>query len=277
MSADQAAAKIIENCDRRRTRRDFRLRQGPIQRVKERSPCPLFTNDHDDNTPQTMFNNSSVTSAWGQPAQNQQQQPATNAFGQPATTPAFGATNGKPLPINSFRAPCEQSHTAFSGGAFGQPQPQPQPQQQQQQPANPMFGGLGGTSGTPASGNTGFGAWRVPFQVLNAESSLSLGGFGTPANNATGNSIFGAPKPTTGFGAFGGGGTSFGAAGNAFGGTTGAGTAGTGTGIFGPQPNNTTSSAFGGTTGGMFGAKPATTTAFGTVASEYTRLAIVPL
>lgn len=89
-----------------------------------------------------------------------------------------------------------------------------------------------------------------------------LGGFGTNTNTAaTGNSMFGAPKPTTGFGgfgtttgttsAFGGGGT------GAFGGAP-TGTNNTGGGIFGAQPTNNTTSAFGGTGTGLFGAKPAT-------------------
>jgi hypothetical protein len=51
-----------------------------------------------------MFGNN-VTSTWGQPQQNQQQQQGTSAFGQPAATSAFGTGNGKSLSINSFRAP----------------------------------------------------------------------------------------------------------------------------------------------------------------------------
>ncbi|KAF7981731.1 hypothetical protein HWV62_32335 [Athelia sp. TMB] len=167
-----------------------------------------------------------VTSTWGQPAQQPQQN--TSAFGQPS---AFG-----------------------SGGAFGQTQ-------QQQPQANPMFGNVNPTPST--SGTTG--------------------GFGAFANNnanqgATSGGLFGAPKPATGFGAFGGGTTStFGNAGggSAFGSTANAGNNTTGGGLFGQPAATNTTGAFG-SGGGLFGQnKPATafgasttpTTGFGTDAA----------
>jgi nuclear pore complex protein Nup98-Nup96 len=87
-------------------------------------------------------------------------------------------------------------------------------------------------------------------------------------NNASG-SVFGAPKPATGFGAFGGGGTSaFGTGGTgAFGGTT------TAPSAFG-QPSASTSTntggVFGGASGGnnIFGQKPANSV-FGATASTF--------
>lgn len=114
-----------------------------------------------------------------------------------------------------------------SNGTFGQPQ--------QPQTANPMFGNLG----TPSTGTSAFS------------------GFGQPATQpATTASAFGAPKPTSGFGAFGGGGTNaFGGGTGAFGSTTTA--PATGTGVFG---SSNTGGAFG-SAGGLFGpSKPATTT-----------------
>ncbi|KAJ3928055.1 MAG: nucleoporin autopeptidase-domain-containing protein [Lentinula lateritia] len=161
-----------------------------------------------------MFGNNAITSSWANPQQNQQQQQqqqGTSAFGQPT---AFGSTG-----------------FGSSTGTFGQPQQQPQ--------ANPMFGGLGGTS------NTGTGAF---------------GAFGGATNQASTNSgsVFGAPKPATGFGAFGGGGTSsFGGGGTSAFGNTGQNT----TSAFG-QPANT--GAFGGGTGGSIFGQPKTTSAFGT-------------
>ncbi|KAJ3985756.1 nucleoporin autopeptidase-domain-containing protein [Lentinula detonsa] len=160
-----------------------------------------------------MFGNNAITSSWANPQQNQQpqQQQGTSAFGQPT---AFGSTG--------FGA---------STGAFGQPQQQPQ--------ANPMFGGLGGTS------NTGTGAF---------------GAFGGANNQASSNtsSVFGTAKPATGFGAFGGGGTSaFGGGGTSAFGNTGQ----TTTNTFG-QP--ATTSAFGGGTGGSIFGQPKTNSAFGT-------------
>ncbi|KAL4245762.1 nucleoporin GLFG family protein [Abortiporus biennis] len=122
-----------------------------------------------------------------------------------------------------------------SGGAFGQQQPQQQPQ------ANPMFGNLGAGTSTAGAGTSGFGA-------------------------GTGGGLFGAPKPATGFGAFGGGGTgtsTFGS-GGAFGSTT-AGTSGTGTGVFGSQPGTSGTSTFG--SGGLFGG-PKPTTSFGTTTQQ---------
>ncbi|KII95281.1 hypothetical protein PLICRDRAFT_208927 [Plicaturopsis crispa FD-325 SS-3] len=174
-----------------------------------------------------MFGQNSVTSSWGQPQQNQQQQqPAGgSAFGQPS---AFGSGGG-----------------AFgSGGAFGQNQ-----QQQQQPAANPMFGGLGGTSNTGAFGSTN-----------NAQT-----------NNA--NPLFGASKPATGFGAFGGGGGTFGG-GGAFGASTSTPASGSGGGIFGQANTNAGTSTFGG--GGLFGQnKPAT--GFGATTTNQTDVAVAPV
>ncbi|KAI0638585.1 nucleoporin autopeptidase-domain-containing protein [Trametes polyzona] len=94
------------------------------------------------------------------------------------------------------------------------------------------------------------------------------GAFGSTNTSNTGGGLFGQPKPATGFGAFGGGGTTafgsttpaapaFGSGGGAFGSTTGTTGTTTGTGgLFGSQPSTSTG-AFGG--GGLFGAnKPAT-------------------
>ncbi|KAF9780056.1 nucleoporin autopeptidase-domain-containing protein [Thelephora terrestris] len=144
-------------------------------------------------------------STWG----NQQQgQPSGSAFGQPGgfgQTGAFGQTPG----------------------TFGQQQQQPQQQQPQQQPAaNPMFGGFGTNPSTTQT--TGFGA--------------TGGAFGQPPSNTT--SVFGAPKPATGFGSTG----AFGSTG--FGTTAGT----TTTSAFG-QPSTSTTGAFGNT--GIFGNKPA--------------------
>ncbi|KAE9404840.1 hypothetical protein BT96DRAFT_955485 [Gymnopus androsaceus JB14] len=120
---------------------------------------------------------------------------------------------------SAFGQPSAFGSTGFgsSTGAFGQPQ--------QQQPANPMFGGLG--------------------------SSTTPGG----ANQAS-SSVFGAPKPATGFGAFGGGGT------GAFGstGTSAFGNTGQSTSAFGQPANN---SAFGSTTGSSIFGQPKATSAFG--------------
>ncbi|KAJ4479117.1 nucleoporin autopeptidase-domain-containing protein [Lentinula aciculospora] len=159
-----------------------------------------------------MFGNNAITSSWANPQQNQQQQQqqqqGTSAFGQPS---AFGSTG-----------------FGSSTGAFGQPQQQP--------PANPMFGGLGGTS------NTGTGA------------------FGTRANNQASTntgSVFGATKPAAGFSAFGGGGTgAFGGGGTSAFGNTGQ----TTTNAFG-TPANT--GAFGGGTGSSIFGQSKTTSAFG--------------
>ncbi|KAH7909456.1 nucleoporin autopeptidase-domain-containing protein [Hygrophoropsis aurantiaca] len=119
-----------------------------------------------------------------------------------------------------------------AAGAFGQPQ-------QQQPQANPMFGGLGTStnSGTSAFGTFGQNAAQQP---------------------AANTSVFGAPKPASGFGAFGGGNSTFGA-GGAFGASnSNTGTPGTGSSLFGntsTPATNTSNSAFG---GGMFGQnKPA--------------------
>ena len=152
-------------------------------------------------------------------------------------------------------------HAAFgSGGAFGQQQPQ-QPQ------ANPMFGGLGGTSTAGAAPTSGFGMWTFELtQSASNSYSQGSGAFGSTNTANTGTGLFGAPKPaTTGFGAFGGGGTSTGAfgGGGAFGTNPGA---STGTGMFGGAQNTGTTSAFGG--GSIFGNKPAT--AFGPTAGKQT-------
>ncbi|KAI0711054.1 nucleoporin autopeptidase-domain-containing protein [Cerioporus squamosus] len=118
-----------------------------------------------------------------------------------------------------------------------------------------MFGNLGGTGTGTGTTGTGFG-----------------GAFGA---NASGGGAFGAPKPATGFGAFGGGTSTFGSntGTSAFGGggtgafgstaNAGAGT-GTGTGLFGSQPSTSTN-AFGG--GGMFGQPKPATGAFGATAT----------
>ncbi|EIN10946.1 hypothetical protein PUNSTDRAFT_119779 [Punctularia strigosozonata HHB-11173 SS5] len=152
-----------------------------------------------------MFGNNAITSTWGQPNNNNQQQQGTSAFGQPANS-AFGGGG------------------AFgSGGAFGQPQ-----QQQQTPAANPMFGSFGTpAANTSQPGTSGFGA----FGQNNASTTGAFGakpatGFG--AFGGTGTSTFGsggafgnttAPQPaatgvfgqpSTSTGAFGGGGSLFG-------------------------------------------------------------------
>ncbi|KAI6135156.1 hypothetical protein EV401DRAFT_884577 [Pisolithus croceorrhizus] len=116
-----------------------------------------------------------------------------------------------------------------SNGTFGQPQ--------QPQAANPMFGNIG----TPSTGTSTFGS------------------FGQPTTQpATTTSAFGAPKPASGFGAFGGGGTNaFGTGTGTFGSTTTA--PATGTGIFG---SSNTGGTFG-TGGGLFGQNKPATTNFG--------------
>ncbi|KAH8092457.1 hypothetical protein BXZ70DRAFT_993337 [Cristinia sonorae] len=146
----------------------------------------------------------------------------TSTWGQPQQNQQQGTSAfGQPAATSTFG-----TAGAFgSGGAFGQ-----QPQQQQQPQANPMFGGLGTTNTTtPTFGSTG--------------------AFGATNNASTGTSLFGAPKPATGFGAFSGG---TGAFGNNTAGTS------TGTGLFGGATNTNTAGtgAFGGTS--LFGApKPA--------------------
>ena len=82
---------------------------------------------------------------------------------------------------------------------------------------------------------------------------LRKGAFGAANNNTTGG-VFGAPKPATGFGAFGGGGTSaFGGGGGAFGSTGNA----PNTGVFG-QPSTSTSAFGAPSNNALFGAnKPA--------------------
>ncbi|KAI9574825.1 nucleoporin autopeptidase-domain-containing protein [Boletus coccyginus] len=118
--------------------------------------------------------------------------------------------------------------SAFGSGAFGSTNAFGQ--QPQQPAANPMFG----TSNTGTSAFSAFGQ----------------------NNTSTGNSAFGAPKPTTGFGAFGGGTSAFGGGGNAFGGTPATGTSGTN--VFGSTAPST-GGAFGGGSS-LFGQpKPATT------------------
>lgn len=91
---------------------------------------------------------------------------------------------------------------------------------------------------------------------------LSPGGFGS-TNTSNSGGLFGAPKPATGFGAFGGGTSTFGGGTGGMG-STAAGTS-TGTGLFGTQ-NTGGTNAFG---SGLFGnAKPATNT-FGSTTREF--------
>ncbi|KAL4076294.1 nucleoporin autopeptidase-domain-containing protein [Scleroderma citrinum] len=130
---------------------------------------------------------------------------------------------------------------AFGSGAFGSTSAFGQPQQQQ--PANPMFGTTNTTT--------------TPF-----------GGFGqtTAQPTTTAASVFGAPKPATGFGAFGGGTSGFGGGTNAFGSTNTTATTGTGTGTGMFGSNTGTTGAFG-AGAGMFGQNKPTTTGFGTAAA----------
>ena len=130
-----------------------------------------------------------------------------------------------------------------------------------------MFGGLGGTSTTPAAPASGFG---TRLSLVHVDMDLELpptGAFGGSNTATPGNGLFGAPKPATGFGAFGGpaAGTSAGTfgGGGAFG-TTPAAT--TSTGLFGGAQPTGSSSAFGGTGNSIFGAKPAA--GFGTTAGK---------
>ncbi|KAH7926776.1 hypothetical protein BV22DRAFT_1111472 [Leucogyrophana mollusca] len=148
-----------------------------------------------------------------------------------------------------------QPNTFGSGGAFGATTGAfGQPQQQQPQ-ANPMFGGLG-TAGN--SGNSAFGAF----------------GQNTAQQPAANNSVFGAPKPATGFGAFGGGTSTFGT-GGAFGATNNnAGTSATGGGLFGTSSTNTnTGGAFG---TGLFGQNKAAT-GFGTTTNTANQENVAPV
>lgn len=116
----------------------------------------------------------------------------------------------------------------------------------------------------------------VVSSVLIRSGLVVVGAFGSTNTSNAGGGLFGQPKPTTGFGAFGGGGTfgstaaapapAFGG-GGAFGSSTPAAGTSTGTGLFGSQPSTSTS-AFGGGGGGLFGAnKPAT--GFGTTPSKW--------
>lgn len=142
-----------------------------------------------------------------------------------------------------------------AGGGFGQnPQQQQQPQQPQQ--ANSMFGNLTpNPNPTPAAGGSTFGL-SISFSSHNLFlTRTSLGAFGGGSNNP---SMFGAPKPATGFGAFGGGGASaFGGGGGTFGSAGPSQPAAPSTNLFGQQ--GTSGGAFG---AGTFGGKPATS-AFG--------------
>ncbi|KAG6828653.1 hypothetical protein H0H92_007122 [Tricholoma furcatifolium] len=133
-------------------------------------------------------------------------------------------------PASAFGAP--SAFGSAGTGAFGQAQPAQQPQ------ANPMFGNL--SAPAPAT-NTGFGAF---------------GATNTSQSN-TANPMFGGAKPSTGFGAFGGGTSAFGG-GGAFGQSNTA--SGSGTGAFGQPTTTATTSAFGGGGGNpMFGANKPTT------------------
>ncbi|KAK7696147.1 hypothetical protein QCA50_000798 [Cerrena zonata] len=168
-----------------------------------------------------MFGNNGISSSWGQPQQNQQQQ-APSAFGQPAAgTSAFGTGTS----------------TFGSGGAFGQPA---QPQ------ANPMFGSPA-TTGTGGFGSAGFGSTPA----ANTGTSMfgqpkpagGFGGFGGGTTSGTsafggggGTSAFGAANTGTGTGLFGSS-TANTSTGSAFGGGSG--------GLFGGAK---TASAFGTTT-----------------------------
>ncbi|KAF7302186.1 Peptidase S59 domain-containing protein [Mycena indigotica] len=173
-------------------------------------------------------------STWGNNQQSQPQQQQSSVFGQPS---AFGQTGTSST--TATNNPVNQQ-PAFGGGssAFGQPQ------QQQQQPTNSIFGG-GATGGTTGA-----------FGAFGANNNNNNNG----QTNAV-NPVFGGAKPATGFGAFGGGGTSAFGGGGAFGGNA----ATTTTGVFGQTANNT-GSAFG-QTNSIFG-KPATTTAFGATTSN---------
>ncbi|KAJ7068811.1 nucleoporin autopeptidase-domain-containing protein [Mycena amicta] len=171
-------------------------------------------------------------STWGNNQQTQQQQPQqqqSSVFGQPSAFGQSGTSSTTPAHSPADNRP------AFGGGtgAFGQPQ------QQQPQPTNSIFGA--GAS-TPAASSFG----------------------GNNAQNNAVNPMFGAAKPTTGFGAFGGGGTSAFGGGGVFGQNNTSGTTTT-PGVFG-QPANNTTSAFG-QANSMFG-KPPTTTAFGAQAAN---------
>lgn len=108
---------------------------------------------------------------------------------------------------------------------------------------------------------------RVFVSVFLFSILISLGAFGATnnqANNSTA-SAFGAPKPATGFGAFGGGGTSaFGSGG----GTSAFGNAGQATTSAFGQPANNNTSAFGNTGGSSIFGQPKTTSAFGTAAAS---------
>lgn len=144
-----------------------------------------------------------------------------------------------------------------SGPGFGQnPQPQQQPQSQQ---ANSMFGNLASNPNpTPAAGGSTFGL-SISFSsdILFLTCTLP----GAFAGGSANPSMFGATKPATGFGAFGGGGTSaFGGGGGTFGPTGPSQPAASNTNLFG-QPS-TSGGAFG---AGTFGSKPATS-AFGATA-----------
>ncbi|KAF7332569.1 Peptidase S59 domain-containing protein [Mycena kentingensis (nom. inval.)] len=181
-----------------------------------------------------------ASNVFGQPAQQQQQQPSVfgqpaaqqpttgfGAFSNPSTTTAFGAPA-----TNAFGQPQQQT-SAFGGGGggvFGQPQ------QQQQQQTTSVFGGGGTAFGAnnaakPAFGGTGtfgFGAnnntthTQQPGTGLfgntnatNNQTTSAFGGggggiFGNNANNAAKPSIFGQPAAQPAQNAFGGGSSLFG-------------------------------------------------------------------
>ena len=135
-----------------------------------------------------------------------------------------------------------------------------------------MFGNLG----TSNTGNSAFGLFVFPYTLRDFGAYIQLlGAFGQNTAAPTGTSAFGAPKPATGFGAFGGGST-FGGAGSAFGGAPAAGTSGT-NGFGSAAPS--TGSAFGGS-GSLFG-QPKPATAFGATPAStpyhiYETLSFIP-
>ena len=121
-----------------------------------------------------------------------------------------------------------------------------------------MFGAFGASTSTNPGG---FGALFPSSSRSDIVEYFKGGGaFGNNANAGT--SAFGAPKPATGFGAFGGSGGTGAFGSGAFGSNTNT----SGGGLFGQANTNNAAGAFG-SGSGLFGNKPAGASAFGSPGS----------
>ncbi|KAF8514607.1 nucleoporin autopeptidase-domain-containing protein [Gautieria morchelliformis] len=141
---------------------------------------------------------SSTSSAFGQPAQ--QQQASTGLFGQPApATGGFGQQPSQPASggFGAFAQAQPQQQSAF--GAFGQPQQpstggfgafgqQPQGQQQQQQPASGFSAFAQSNQQQQPQPATGFGAF--------GQQNKGFGAFAQPQPNPSPFSAFGSSTTT---------------------------------------------------------------------------------